>query len=176
MWSAPPTRGWSLFLAQGFPPTYVCPAYAGMVPSRFHQASYHLSLPRLRGDGPSGRPVMTETLTSAPPTRGWSRHALHVPLPPVVCPAYAGMVLVPSPVSATSVCLPRLRGDGPFAKAFATPRFRSAPPTRGWSRQAIAIKRLLPVCPAYAGMVRQTMAIFGGLWGLPRLRGDGPES
>ena len=90
--SPPPTRGWSLYAAQGFPLDYVSPAHAGMVPSPLTSPLPPVRLPRPRGDGPWAAEWKGTRLQSPPPTRGWSLQLLVRGRQHRVSPAYAGMV------------------------------------------------------------------------------------
>ncbi len=173
--SAPPTRGWSrrnLLMAAA---VHVCPAYAGMVPTRHRRPASPGRLPRLRGDGPVTEGYVHQHITSAPPTRGWSLRQRTNTARLVVCPAYAGMVPSPRRGCGNGTRLPRLRGDGPEPIIYLGGNISSAPPTRGWPRNRAIPQAAATVCPAYAGMAPTSCKASVACGSLPRLRGDGPR-
>ena len=152
-----------------------CPAYAGMDPRYRGNASHRNRLPRLRGDGPLIGNSNQFTRKVAPPTRGWTLWSSDDDETFRGCPAYAGMDRATIRLPAEHYRLPRLRGDGPFARLAGSGFLAVAPPTRGWTLAWRLVESGGAGCPAYAGM--DPWIGSGGLlpsW-LPRLRGDGPE-
>ena len=53
--------------------------------------SYSSGLPRLRGDGPLVRQLLSLSTRAAPPTRGWTHVKGVFWFASIGCPAYAGM-------------------------------------------------------------------------------------
>ena len=72
--------------------------------------------------------------------------------------------------------LPRLRGDGPYARQTVDLGIEAPPPTRGWTQKGRHVSRHGVGSPAYAGMDPWIGITFGKARWLPRLRGDGPVS
>ena len=171
----PPTRGWTGTSPRRSVSRKGSPAYAGMDPRRLTRETRRRWLPRLRGDGPEVPPGNSGDPPAPPPTRGWT--ALHRrPAPPNGgSPAYAGMDLSSATRFRRIAGLPRLRGDGPTGEAWADPRLKAPPPTRGWTRPHPFAAHAADGSPAYAGMDLVLDGCGQMSEGLPRLRGDGPE-
>ena len=69
---------------------------------------------------------------------------------------------------------PRPRGDGPLSSHSPLSGRLFPPPTRGWTRHAVAQDPAGGVSPAHAGMDPRDVEALNGLSGFPRPRGDGP--
>jgi len=170
----PPARGWSHRLVRPGRLQRGSPACAGMVRLAGRPGGPALRFPRLRGDGPSTRPLMSLIIWVPPPARGWSRAIRIGRHLDTGSPACAGMVRSRRSGRHSASRFPRLRGDGPSlgiptAKAQAVP-----PPARGWSRLSGSTSRTPCGSPACAGMVPpEVYAVMLEVW-FPRLRGDGP--
>ncbi len=152
--SPPPTRGWTLGGREATVREIVSPAHAGMDPRVAKSSHSSHSLPRPRGDGPANFSAALQSVTSPPPTRGWTRirRRMHTAL--TVSPAHAGMDPMLGSGHPRHIRLPRPRGDGPVSSVTTMSREPSPPPTRGWTVDAR----------------RRVMRPRG----LPRPRGDGP--
>src|SRR5690606_12128430 len=142
------------------------PARSWMDPSVSSAGTSRPALPRTRGDRPDFRILTSQTQSSPPHARGWTRHLARRSLAGILSPARAGMdpgysLRTPAPKS-----LPRTRGDGPAAEAEGRSLTASPPHARGWTPPALP--------PPRAGR-----ALVRGLGDppcrpLPRTRGDGP--
>ena len=87
------------------------PAYAGMIPPQNRLSQSRASVPRIRGDDPSGGSAARESL--------------------LVFPAYAGMIHVHGKVRRHVVGVPRICGDDPALRCFYNNKIRCSPHTRG---------------------------------------------
>ena len=150
----PPTRGWTL-MRQGADQLLIgSPAHAGMDPSSVRPGPSASWLPRPRGDGPVFVNDPSSQAAAPPPTRGWTRDVAREQFRRDGSPAHAGMDPSRQRAAQYEAWLPRPRGDGPASKAAPQARDPAPPPTRGWTRGALARP--------------------GRHAGSPRPRGDGP--
>ncbi len=132
--SPPPTRGWTLLLRHMASPDDVSPAHAGMDPRYRRRWCCSARLPRPRGDGPWVREPHESSITSPPPTRGWTPAVPLTLTPETVSPAHAGMDPCSRFAGPKNWRLPRPRGDGPVSAPSVGTFDQSPPPTRGWTR------------------------------------------
>ena len=93
-----------------------------------------------------------------------------------VCPAYAGIDPRFVGVRRCAECLPRVRGDRPERLRPSIIVCRSAPRTRGSTSRSLRTRSPATVCPAYAGIDRSSLRLTSRCHGLPRVRGDRPQS
>ncbi len=146
-------------------------AHAGMVPSSNDGVVFWSRFPRPRGDGPvSIREIARRLRVSppdgpearkwpdwrtavSPPTRGWSRLAVHEVRVQHGFPAHAGMVPKMNASVSEPNRFPRPRGDGPFPGGLPPALRVVSPPTRGWSRALDGAGAGDGGFPAHAGMV-----------------------
>ena len=133
-------------------------------------------LPRTRGDGPCRKGSCGCVTEASPHTRGWTRHGDHASRCEDGFPAHAGMDPELCAVHAARPRLPRTRGDGPAGAGVPTPRPEASPHTRGWTLARQGHRVAVDGFPAHAGMDPSRAARPPGRRGLPRTRGDGPES
>ena len=114
-------------------------------------------------------------MNMAPPhTRGWTWTAGERTGGARGSPAHAGMDLKAALRPGDAIGLPRTRGDGPHAKAFANWENGAPPHTRGWTGQPCLSSADGAGSPAHAGMDPALIISLCSISGLPRTRGDGP--
>ncbi len=150
------------------------PAHAGMHPPCGRLWRYHGRLPRPRGDAPPQHDTTSVVMVAPPPTRGCTRGGSSAPGHAGGSPAHAGMHPHPTACSASTLRLPRPRGDAPFTQPIFGKRITAPPPTRGCTPQARHRRFPHHGSPAHAGMhpaPRRSSSI--PTW-LPRPRGDAP--
>ena len=140
---SPPTRGWTVLQllpdgrVEGFP------AHAGMDRWRAPDFSASVRFPRPRGDGPPVLLGIVDPDEVSPPTRGWTLQACHHTGWVTGFPAHAGMDPAATPACTGSCRFPRPRGDGPWIRCRCVFAVLVSPPTRGWTCQRRAIRRLV---------------------------------
>ena len=110
--------------------------------------------PRIRGDVPKLKPIVSCESVFSPHTRGCSAFACVANQFWVVFPAYAGMFLKSRISSSPGLGFPRIRGDVPGTGAWGTVAGEFSPHTRGcsWVEAQVLLHEV--VFPAYAGMFR----------------------
>ena len=174
--ASPHTRGWTLerHLKHGRPLGF--PAHAGMDPRQQCRGSPEPWLPRTRGDGPDGDAFMTVADTASPHTRGWTHFGQVAALVFTGFPAHAGMDPRQTSRPRPRARLPRTRGDGPEGAIRGPASHQASPHTRGWTQASKASTRSRSGFPAHAGMDPSQLRPGHRNHGLPRTRGDGPES
>ncbi len=133
-------------------------------------------LPRARGDGPDDRHARADVHRAPPRTRGWTAPPRRRPRPGRGSPAHAGMDRSPTTARMVDAWLPRARGDGPLHTGGPWYAFRAPPRTRGWTVPEHPAHGRDRGSPAHAGMDRSAAGARRRPVGLPRARGDGPES
>ena len=69
---------------------------------------------------------------------------------------------------------PRIRGDGPAARAALTEQELFSPYSRGWSRRGWFVAGIPLILPVFAGMVPRYSPVPVQPRYSPRIRGDGP--
>ncbi len=133
-------------------------------------------LPRSRGDGPVPRDRGGRPGRAPPLTRGWSRRWGGGGDRATGSPAHAGMVPWRAMRSLRCLRLPRSRGDGPFDGLDSSDSSLAPPLTRGWSLHGRQDGDHELGSPAHAGMVHTGASWSSFSTGLPRSRGDGPNT
>ena len=175
--AAPPrSRGWTRPRAIEAAGVEGSPALAGMDPSTSSARRCPAGLPRARGDGPFRRRSRRRPCPAPPRSRGWTRSGTRRGCARSGSPALAGM----DPTTRAAPCgsdgLPRARGDGP-AEGIRFAATWSAPPrSRGWTRRLGRRFDDDVGSPALAGMDPTRSAVRRWGLGLPRARGDGPDT
>ena len=129
--SSPHTRG--CFRAHGRHNRriQVFPAYAGVFPHRRRSCSCLRGLPRIRGGVSAAERHILSAVGSSPHTRGCFRDRVHFSGACNVFPAYAGVFLAASTLSAHEQRLPRIRGGVSPSCHRRRPEQKSSPHTRG---------------------------------------------
>ena len=174
--ASPHTRGWT--------PACRCrarqrggfPAHAGMDPHLPDGGDHPGRLPRTRGDGPDTPLPRASRRSASPHTRGWTRRPAPDPGHRPGFPAHAGMDPPRSRARRPPTGLPRTRGDGPWMTWRFAMVSSASPHTRGWTRPSGRHRHLRRGFPAHAGMDPAAGRDAPGYRGLPRTRGDGPDS
>ena len=174
--ASPHTRGWTASDFRLAPPDSGFPAHAGMDPSTTPTGTAPRRLPRTRGDGPRIRRRRARADMASPHTRGWTPTPRRTAAVGGGFPAHAGMDRSSAAADWGWRRLPRTRGDGPMAESGCRVMATASPHTRGWTagRRETAAQR--GGFPAHAGMDLNSNSEPTPQSGLPRTRGDGPES
>ena len=133
-----------------------------------------LRFPRMRGDVPSAKTLLTPYGTFSPHARGCSLLLLCSAPQSSVFPACAGMFPSPPPARRRRLRFPRMRGDVPqlFKALFGTEKF--SPHARGCSPVTPTQTFDTKVFPACAGMFLMALLQAEDTEGFPRMRGDVP--
>ena len=174
--ASPHTRGWTpipvveLVSLMGFP------AHAGMDPCPSPSCSVDSRLPRTHGDGPWTLQAIVGRSAASPHTRGWTRLSLGDCLLAHGFPAHAGMDPSPRGWKRPPQWLPRTRGDGPQSYLLKGMQTTASPHTRGWTRDRYRPAACRMGFPAHAGMDPSATLASAPFRGLPRTRGDGPDT
>ena len=155
---SPRPRGWSPRHHQAPALLGLLPAPAGMVPPRTGRTRTTAAAPRARGDGPSNLPGIGSLSVCSPRPRGWSPVGQFAHRPGRLLPAPAGMVPPPRRRHSPQEAAPRARGDGPPAQLARATVIHCSPRPRGWSRPDGALRDVLDLLPAPAGMVPRRSA------------------
>ena len=90
----PRMRGWSCLDSTNTLILHICPAYAGMIPQAAITDTRGDNLSRVCGDDPVIISIVLLGVTFVPRMRGWSWLLFRLRCYPLICPAYAGMILV----------------------------------------------------------------------------------
>ncbi len=134
---APPlTRGWTRGLCARRRLGRGSPAHAGMDPPPDRAPGHPRRLPRSRGDGPQWATVNQTGLPAPPLTRGWTRRRPCSLQARSGSPAHAGMDPSQAVQFASSIRLPRSRGDGPAWPPPSRLQPLAPPLTRGWTQMS----------------------------------------
>ena len=173
--SPPRTRGSTLIAAARALYTPVSPAHAGIDLRRIESCIRSCSLPRARGDRPSGRPYSSCRQLSPPRTRGSTCCVLTDDKRQDVSPAHAGIDPIAAAVAFDHLGLPRARGDRPCFLRSCRRRIPSPPRTRGSTPELICSAVFECVSPAHAGIDLNHAKAEADFLGLPRARGDRPN-
>ena len=174
--ASPHTRGWTsrhVLLAsyvRGFP------AHAGMDLVRISSSLQRSGLPRTRGDGPVREYHDLKEMWASPHTRGWTRYQVLRRTRGGGFPAHAGMDRASGREAAPASRLPRTRGDGPHYAAPLRLARQASPHTRGWTLMVGFDAPQAAGFPAHAGMDPAHGRPRSRSRGLPRTRGDGPDT
>ena len=130
----------------------VFPAYAGVFLSLMDISTMSISLPRIRGGVSPMRHRRRPGRKSSPHTRGCFGTTLSGLCSQRVFPAYAGVFLVASGISAEIFCLPRIRGGVSAHRFRLRALVESSPHTRGCFPETHSSVARVKVFPAYAGV------------------------
>ena len=176
---APHTRGSTISIRGDGMQDEVCPAHAGIHPTRHQRRSSYYRLPRTRGDPPLHDTPSVEGCQFAPHTRGSTATRILAKPMATVCPAHAGIHLHKQlDLGVPKTFAPHTRGSTLPAAGFATctavcpahagihlSRHKGlrltvafAPHTRGSTYDAISVSLCIRVCPAHAGIHRGVVA------------------
>ena len=152
----------------------VCPARAGIGPEERGSFRRCRGLPRASGDRPWQAIGIPPEDASAPRERGSAgvRHRRQVA--GRVCPARAGIGLLPAVVSSSLERLPRASGDRPLGALPDRSRRASAPRERGSAHSRPPRPARGLVCPARAGIGPTFTSSEPRPKRLPRASGDRP--
>ncbi len=153
-----------------------CPACAGIDPRCRARSRLTLRLPRMRGDRPSGTSSIRIRSPAAPHARGSTHMVRRVGDLLHGCPACAGIDLQRRIVTSPQGGLPRMRGDRPSSRVAIAAASSAAPHARGSTLRDHQPERLLRGCPACAGIDPRRAALLTCSSGLPRMRGDRPQT
>ena len=176
MTCSPPTRGWTESVCFSGVRGIVFPAHAGMDRNTRTRSGSRRCVPRPRGDGPEEKGLNEAILECSPPTRGWTDEAIRRLSERLVFPAHAGMDRQRKASRGHQPSVPRPRGDGPTRRFVACPNVSCSPPTRGWTGAPERARKPSRVFPAHAGMDRKDVNPRNSKLGVPRPRGDGPNT
>ena len=146
-------RGWSLATYKIADVTEICPAYAGMIPTKPLMQESITYLSRVCGDDPCAAAFLAKLSIFVPRMRGWSLPSAGFRWCFPICPAYAGMILVYSKATRVGPDLSRVCGDDPGGLSITTHRSGFVPRMRGWSYFEWREYNNSNICPAYAGMI-----------------------
>ena len=174
--ASPRTRGWTVRRSPHRSARRGFPAHAGMDPSVVGALGALTRLPRARGDGPRQREGVRMVIGASPRTRGWTHSAVLGTGGAGGFPAHAGMDPGRTTAGRLGYRLPRARGDGPVSFVSSMCRIVASPRTRGWTQGSSQMSQYVKGFPAHAGMDRGRPCGGRQPAGLPRARGDGPES
>ena len=174
---APPlARGWTHGSSLTRPIQSGSPARAGMDLNQNRGRDEPDRLPRSRGDGPEPKPVAAPAVEAPPLARGWTPSTSSACRSKHGSPARAGMDPCRPGLQRRALWLPRSRGDGPDCDAQVLSAGVAPPLARGWTPNLIPPPQSPQGSPARAGMDPGIERFQSTLHGLPRSRGDGPES
>ena len=176
MEGSPHTRGWTPDDPRAARVHVGFPAHAGMDPRTQRRGPVRAGVPRTRGDGPLRRQGLPALGVGSPHTRGWTRRLRCGDRADAGFPAHAGMD--PRAVNSSRTCsrVPRTRGDGPGLAVRDWWARGGSPHTRGWTLRPGGAALRAHGFPAHAGMDRETPCRRRARCGVPRTRGDGPET
>ncbi len=151
------------------------PVFAGLDPGIRTLRIDYLGAPRVRGVGPLPQRRRARQAASAPCSRGWTVPRYGPGVPCRERPVFAGLDPAASMAPTTNHRAPRVRGVGPLATRASSSLSRSAPCSRGWTREIALILGLQAERPVFAGLDPQMFQLFLGGVGAPRVRGVGPS-
>ena len=154
----------------------VYPACAGIHPRSALTRLTSWCLPRMRGDPPRYLISSRSRSRSTPHARGSTRPSALTSMPPCVYPACAGIHQRLFQRRDFGGSLPRMRGDPPGEEFRNITCIASTPHARGSTCPLKRVSFLWQVYPACAGIHRRQRAAEPGAHGLPRMRGDPPQT
>ncbi len=152
------------------------PAHAGIDPRPRSTTAASTRLPRTRGDRPTSPRVDSSRRPAPPHTRGSTLRLGGVRLARGGSPAHAGIDPPSMTGAAASLGLPRTRGDRPSSLISDLPGLGAPPHTRGSTRFGGAPVARDRGSPAHAGIDPMAARWWRSPSGLPRTRGDRPET
>jgi len=130
----------------------VYPACAGIHPGEFFLYGEGGRLPRMRGDPPVLRLLFDFFVLSTPHARGSTLWSWAVGALDAVYPACAGIHPSSWTICASTICLPRMRGDPPLSICGRADKRMSTPHARGSTSSIMATVVSCLVYPACAGI------------------------
>ena len=150
---SPHERGWSLHSSVEADARNVFPAWAGMILLSKSFQVHWSRIPRMSGDDPEIEHSCLQKYLYSPHERGWSRVAYRNMYTKEVFPAWAGMILINHEENNYEKSIPRMSGDDPEVD-FQNFLFNGySPHERGWSQSLYRGHKMIPVFPAWAGMI-----------------------
>ena len=173
---SPRSRGWTLGVAAALAAHRGFPALAGMDLERPHGSATSRRIPRARGDGPQPGVLGVNLTSDSPRSRGWTLHWRHRCGAAHGFPALAGMDPGSRVLPRHTSRIPRARGDGPSRMSVKSCCRPDSPRSRGWTRAAPPASARRAGFPALAGMDRSATWCSTCRAGIPRARGDGPDT
>ena len=117
---------------------------------------------------------MSASAAFAPHTRGSTLPPLRIPRREIVCPAHAGVYLEPGIRHRETGGLPRTHGGLPQEIGTEAAFYTFAPHTRGSTHYFVGLASRCLVCPAHAGVYRESAYRPSLPRRLPRTRGGLP--
>ena len=150
------------------------PAHAGINRPTPYRRQQQTTVPRARGDQPTGLPLSEMVEFRPPRTRGSTvrrgcQHPRAVP-----SPAHAGINRRKRYANPLRCPVPRARGDQPSRRAMTRNATRRPPRTRGSTVFDTVVDFQEQPSPAHAGINRQHFGGAGQYRPVPRARGDQP--
>ena len=174
--SPPHPRGSTRSATSASGPKIVSPAPAGIDRIRGTDAALQPGLPRTRGDRPQGLSRQFAVTTSPPHPRGSTHRQGGQHSAERVSPAPAGIDPTPARPESSRKCLPRTRGDRPYAAVPPAAGTASPPHPRGSTLAFELSVDGIGVSPAPAGIDPRPGSAGRLQPRLPRTRGDRPRS
>ena len=133
-----------------------------------------LHLSRVCGDDPVSVLFKTNCVEFVPRMRGWSCTLAISGTTILICPAYAGMILMLVVIILEKRNLSRVCGDDPEKTGEHEVMTIFVPRMRGWSSVRWGQLPHLKICPAYAGMIPILNTECGTTEDLSRVCGGDP--
>jgi len=171
--ATPHARG-STHNASIYPPGY--PACAGIDPSRGGVEGGASRLPRMRGDRPAAIKMKDDAIQATPHARGSTSFPPRGPVLQLGYPACAGIGPQLWRWATQCLWLPRMRGDRPPLVQTADHAQSATPHARGSTHRLSFGGQFGCGYPACAGIDPAGSQGRGHDIGLPRMRGDRPQS
>ena len=133
-------------------------------------------MPRASGDYPILSPDEIDAIRFAPRKRGLSDDSRLLRTSGHLCPAQAGIILLPWGFPGYLPALPRASGDYPKSLPLAVTTANFAPRKRGLSETDSVKKFRVILCPAQAGIILPVIGFVKEILTLPRASGDYPAA
>ena len=130
---------------------------------------------RVCGDDPWVYSSIKNIITFVPRMRGWSWILERMPYWIFICPAYAGMIPHEDQKQQDLGNLSRVCGDDPSKWACFGKQLWFVPRMRGWSSGKRGRGRDSKICPAYAGVIPQSVFMTRIRTNLSRVCGGDPD-
>ncbi len=151
---SPLAWGWSERAAETHRARLVFPTRVGMVRAAGNWPHCRCRVPHSRGDGPWGFYEFSGASACSPLAWGWSARLPVGAVREIVFPTRVGMVRASTPATASRVCVPHSRGDGP-------PNRSSSSSMRPCSSlHGARIEMTFPIIAALAKVVPQFLGAF----------------
>ena len=129
----PRMRGWSPRSYRLYRFQVICPAYAWMILCKIFAKLFSWYLSRVCGGDPRLSDFRERYQAFVPRMREWSWEPCILPIYPLICPAYAGVILVTILHGRIRAYLSRVYGDDPIVTFPASKLQEFVPRMRGWS-------------------------------------------